>query len=119
MAGPTPVRLRLSRAKGFDLQALSRATNGLRAVVVARPTPWGNPFVVGKDGKAEDCVRLYRMMLAGYLCLTCTPEIDAQRAAVTHVRRRARRDLRGKNLACWCRDGQPCHADVLLEIANG
>ena len=30
-----------------------------------------------------------------------------------------RRGLRGKNLACWCAQGQPCHADVLLEIANG
>ena len=29
-----------------------------------------------------------------------------------------KRELRGKNLACWCPDGGPCHADVLLEIAN-
>lgn len=28
-----------------------------------------------------------------------------------------RANLRGKNLACWCKDG-PCHADVLLELAN-
>ena len=28
-------------------------------------------------------------------------------------------ELRGKNLACWCKPGSPCHADVLLEIANG
>ncbi|MFZ5773087.1 MAG: DUF4326 domain-containing protein, partial [Thermodesulfobacteriota bacterium] len=27
-------------------------------------------------------------------------------------------DLRGKDLACWCKDGEPCHADVLLEMAN-
>lgn len=27
-------------------------------------------------------------------------------------------ELRGKNLACWCKPGKPCHADVLLEIAN-
>jgi hypothetical protein len=27
--------------------------------------------------------------------------------------------LRGKNLACWCKLGEPCHADVLLELANG
>jgi Domain of unknown function (DUF4326) len=30
----------------------------------------------------------------------------------------AKRELRGKNLACWCPLNQPCHADVLLEIAN-
>jgi hypothetical protein len=28
------------------------------------------------------------------------------------------KELRGKNLACWCKLGEPCHADVLLEIAN-
>lgn len=32
---------------------------------------------------------------------------------------RIKAELRGKNLACWCRPGDPCHADVLLEIANG
>lgn len=28
------------------------------------------------------------------------------------------KELRGKNLACWCKNGEPCHADVLLELAN-
>ena len=42
-----PVRLQLSRRKGFDLQALSLTTNGLPAVVVARPGKWGNPYKVG------------------------------------------------------------------------
>lgn len=32
---------------------------------------------------------------------------------------RIKAELRGRNLACWCRPGDPCHADVLLEIANG
>ena len=43
-----PIRLQLSRAKGFDLQALSRAANGLTAVNVGRPSKWGNPFIVGE-----------------------------------------------------------------------
>ena len=30
----------------------------------------------------------------------------------------ARRELKGHNLACWCRIGSPCHGDVLLKIAN-
>lgn len=46
-----PVRLRLSRRKGFDLQASSQALNGLVAVNVARPTKWGNPF----DFRKSDC----------------------------------------------------------------
>ena len=37
-----PVRMRLSRAKGFNLQAASRAINGLPAVNCARPGKWGN-----------------------------------------------------------------------------
>ena len=41
-----PVRLQLSRAKGFNLQAASRAVNGRAAVVVARPSRWGNPYRV-------------------------------------------------------------------------
>lgn len=27
-------------------------------------------------------------------------------------------ELRGKNLACWCKPGHPCHADVLLDVAR-
>ena len=87
-------------------------------VSVARPGRLGNPFIVGKDGTREECVVLYRHMLGGFLCLTCTPGIAEQEAAIAAVKA-ALPDLRGKNLACWCRDdGKPCHADVLLEIAN-
>ena len=42
-----PVRLRLSRRKGFDLQALSLATNGLPAVKVDRSTMFGNRWKIG------------------------------------------------------------------------
>lgn len=112
-----PVRLQLSRRKGFDLQALSRATNGLPAVNVARPGPWGNPFIVGKHGTRVECVDLHKKLLAGYLCISLDHEvIDAQRAHRKRVADNLSR-LRGNNLACWCR-GEPCHADVLLEIAN-
>jgi hypothetical protein len=34
------------------------------------------------------------------------------------LRRQIVAELRGKNLGCWCAAGQPCHVDVLLEIAN-
>lgn len=116
-----PVRLRLSRAKGFDLQALSAATNGLPAVNVARPGPFGNPFLIhpnqsagrrwGVDyisvPSAEDAVACFREMLD-------TPAEPGQRA---HEMRARLSTLRGKNLACWCK-GPPCHADVLIELAN-
>lgn len=113
-----PVRLRLSRAKGFDLQAHSLATNGLPAVNVARPGPWGNPFVVGIDGDRAECVRLHRLVMGGFLVFTSkavpSKQVEAENYARSHIV-----DLRGKNLACWCGlDGGPCHANTLLEIAS-
>ena len=64
---------------------------------------WGNPFIVGIDGTAEECVNKYRAMLM-------KSSEDTLRIMLS--------SLRGKNLACWCSLDQPCHADVLLEFAN-
>ena len=82
-----------------------------------RPTPWGNPFVVGPRRDAARAVEMYRLMLAGYFELTAAPDFGVQRAARRHVLDHIE-GLRGRNLGCWCRAGHPCHADVLLEIAN-
>lgn len=111
----TPVRLQLSRAKGFNLQAVSVATNGLPAIVVSRPSRWGNPYKVSpafvSEGvtipaiTAESAVQLFRERWQAMLKQWPSAHDDLA-------------PLRGKNLACWCRPGQPCHADVLLEIAN-
>lgn len=115
----TPVRITLSRRKGFRLQETSRAINGLPAVKVDRATRYGNPFVVGRDGTTEECLKLYSTMLAGYLCLTSTPGIDAQKKARSAVIAALNSGtLKGKNLACWCRKDKPCHADMLLKVAN-
>ncbi|MDB5415068.1 MAG: hypothetical protein JWR10_3403 [Rubritepida sp.] len=115
-----PVRLRLSRERGSSLAQRSRSANGLPAVVVARPGRWGNPFRIGhmwtRDriepgggtkgcgpvANAEEAVRLFRRFTA----------------RETAYRIAAHQTLRGKNLACWCRLDQACHADVLLEISN-
>jgi hypothetical protein len=108
-----PIRLQLSRRKGFDLQAASRAANGLPAAKVARPTKWGNPVKVGELGcvSNQGAADAYRRWLtkgpASLLSFRNPPR-------VTEVIQQ----LRGKNLACFCRLDQPCHADVLLEIAN-
>jgi hypothetical protein len=76
------------------------------AVKVTRPGRWGNPHPIGKPcrrcggGTVHDrleAIALYR------------DEVDPQVV---------RRELRGRDLACWCRPDEPCHADVLLEIAN-
>lgn len=90
----TPTRIRLSRRKGW------RKPPG--AVVVARPSRWGNPYPV-VDGDRAAAVREYWAHLA------TRPDLVAA----------ARRDLAGRDLACWCPPNEPCHADVLLAVANG
>jgi len=81
------------------------------AVRVDRCTQWGNPHrvglcpVCGADHTAEEAVAEYRAWLSD----------NFGGAAIAE---RATRLLRGKDLACWCRPGAPCHADVLLELAN-
>lgn len=109
IAPEPPRRIRLSRARGWRLPP--------DTVVVARPTPWGNPYVVGRNGTAADCVRLYRHLLCGYVALSPRVDFDACVAAIRHARGHIE-ELRGRNLACWCAIGAPCHADVLLEIAG-
>lgn len=121
-----PVRLRLSRHKGFDLQAWSRAANGLAAVNVARPGRFGNPFTAagcrdagwrGDDHAiAERCVEAFRVWIDGphWRANWAGEESEHARAAMLA----SLPALRGKNLACWCAEGAPCHADVLLELAN-
>jgi len=89
-----PARITLSRRKGWRMPENS--------VKVCRPGKWGNPFIVGKDGDALQCVELHE-------CLTADWRLE-QVAALA--------ELRGKNLACWCKPGQPCHADTLLKLAN-
>lgn len=119
----TPVRLRLSRRKGFSLQALSQATNGLPAVKVARPTKWGNPYRV-MNGDAEGAVRRFRRLfevkpsrLRHMILNICSGRPGFGEGALLDMKL-ALPGLRGKNLACWCAHGLPCHADVLLAIAN-
>ena len=74
------------------------------AVYVGRPTRWGNPYKVSKTQSAAECVRLYRAMWLDYIV----------RGYDVHIKR----DLGGKDLACFCPLDRPCHADVLIELAN-
>jgi hypothetical protein len=89
-----PQRIQLRRTKGW------RKPEG--AISVARPHKWGNPFVVGEHGirTAEDAVRLYRQWLPS------SPLYQEMG------------DLTGHDLMCFCPLDQPCHADVLLDLAN-
>lgn len=75
------------------------------AVYVGRPTKWGNPFAA--DGSIDDGDRY---VLVEYYRDYVTAAIRSGMLSLE--------PLRGKDLACWCRHDQPCHADVLLELAN-
>ncbi len=86
-----------------------------KTVKVDRTTKWGNPFVVGKNDTQEHCVYLFRAMMSGYICLSNGPSIETQENYLK-MARESRKELKGKNLACWCRPGTPCHADVLLHL---
>jgi Domain of unknown function (DUF4326) len=95
---PSPIRVQYSRARGWREPA--------GTVPVSGDTRWRNPFLVGEDGTSnrERAVAEFRAALeAGRLDVTV--------ADVRH-------QLKGQNLGCWCPLDRPCHADVLLEVAN-
>lgn len=90
---PRPVRVQRRRRAGWRMPA--------GVVYVGRPTWWGNPWRVEELGAAEAVARYRAELLA-----------DPVRVAVV------RRELGGRDLACWCRLDAVCHADVLLTVAN-
>lgn len=103
-------RIQRSRTRGSRLPA--------GAVVVDRTTPWGNPFRVGVHGTAAECVDAYADMIAGKFRVGPDwPSVEDQEAAARFVREHIAA-LRGRDLACWCRVGAPCHADVLLRLVG-
>lgn len=117
---PRPVRMQVSRQAGFNLHKASLALNGLPAKLVTRPGPWGNPFSIdhiattyGLDRAAAQAkaVAMAAEWLRGTLDPTLSPGAPPTLETI-------RTELGGHNLACWCRPGTPCHADVLIELAN-
>lgn len=109
-----PERIQLSRAKGWRMPP--------NTVKVDRSTKWGNPFPIGKEGPFER-VAPDAEGAAGFFRDMCR-DSEVMMAARYPFHREIRAELRGKNLACWCpihRNGEyaPCHADVLLSLANG
>jgi Domain of unknown function (DUF4326) len=103
-----PTRIRMSRAKGWRLPE--------GAVSVARPGPLGNPLVVGKYGDAAKCVTGYAAILAGFWPGGAIEQSECRASRAAALSRLD--ELRGKTLACWCALDKPCHANVLLLLAN-
>lgn len=122
-----PKRIQLKRTKGWRMPA--------NTVKVCRPGRWGNPFRIGGWFMVGDPLGARAGALSMSWCEAAQPNepgftlIDSQERAVEFFEReaagwpeaylaRAVAELRGKNLACWCKEGTPCHVDVLLKLVN-
>jgi hypothetical protein len=103
-----PERVQLSRRKGWRMPD--------NTVKVDRSTRWGNPFGDYPTRAAQ--VARFRSAVIGPVLSgkQCAPNAHPD-SYVGRIIRDAH-NLRGKNLACWCPLDEPCHADVLLELAN-
>jgi hypothetical protein len=125
-----PVRIQRRRAKGYDMQAESRAVNGLDCITVTRPGKWGNPFDVRQLGRKLS-LTLFRNTVLGMWnpnLLDGRPAKvrNAMHAAHTawlkrlggHPLELIRSELRGHNVSCYCSLSDDCHADIYLEILN-
>jgi hypothetical protein len=127
-----PKRIQRKRTQGFNLQAASTNPNGV--VYVGRPGKYGNPYGDVKHLSPELCLKFYENTAQGIWEGPLIPEDSPVRDYLTkqlydrHTRWRRRidghpleairRDLSGKDLACWCPLSSPCHADILLRLAN-
>ena len=111
----TPIRIQRKRTKGFKMPE--------NTVYVGRPSKWGNPFKVGLNQNSFGSI---------FNKKECDPNFYKKSADVKHCVSRFEpyihymiksgqlniSELKGKNLACWCKIGEPCHADILLKLAN-
>lgn len=94
------------------------------AVIVARPSKWGNCFRV--DGKrivnreGSELWHSFPTVEAAIVHVVAAfrYQIFAHPNVTGFTADEVRQELAGRDLACWCPLDQPCHADVLLEIAN-
>jgi hypothetical protein len=103
--GMKPRRIQLKRMKGWRMPP-----NTLK---VDRSTKWGNPFKVDYKGMTPElAVQSFKNVLAEFGEYQVSKRV---KVTIDDIKR----ELRGKNLACWCNSSEACHADVLLEIANG
>lgn len=101
-----PHRVQRNRTKGYKLPR--------NTIYVGRPTIWGNPFTAhDKEWEGETVEPRTLVLLYEILMKETFPTGKRDR-----LFREFLEPLRGKNLACWCALDQPCHADVLLRIAN-
>jgi hypothetical protein len=96
-----PKRIQRKRTKGWKMPP--------NTVYVGRPSKWGNPYFIGGESYGGIIIKTTSIALEEYRRLfSRIPDL-----AVV-----AQQELRGKDLACWCKEGEECHADFLLKVAN-
>ena len=100
-----PKRVQMTRKKG------GWRKDHPDAVIVARPSKWGNPFLMDRYAPPADMQR--RAATDAFARWICEGFPAPEGEVPPDVS-----ELRGKDLACWCPLDQPCHADVLLKLAN-
>lgn len=129
----TPVRIQLSRQKGFKLQEYSRSINGLPAIKIDRTTKWGNPLILLGDiiyvnanyrrhifdkwvflmtGNLEEMLKIYHKLWTD----TGFYNQDLQYWC-NKFKGMDLNELKNHNLACWCKtDNKLCHGEILLKL---
>jgi len=100
-----PHRIQLQRRAGWRMPP--------NTVKVDRSTRWGNPIRIGPGCTAARAVADFALWVNGGTQVQPKP-VGVSPPSIEEIRQH----LSGKNLACWCPSGQPCHADVLLKLAN-
>ena len=73
-------------------------------VYIGRPSKWGNPFQIGKDGDREEVIEKYKRYLWESIKQGKIKKEDVA-------------ELKGKVLGCWCAP-KPCHGDILIKAAK-
>lgn len=121
VSAQTPIRVQRKRTKGYRMPANTKS--------VTRPGRFGNPYKIGmhnvwdiKDSKTGKSLKDILVAKNGEnkyhtvedVLLAYREKIKASGA----MQRLIKRELVGKNLACYCSLSSPCHADILLEVAN-
>lgn len=69
-------------------------------IYIGRPSKWGNPYVIGKDGTRKEVIEKYKLW------------VKSQPELLDSIK-----ELKGKRLGCWCYP-KACHGDVLADLAN-
>lgn len=123
-----PKRIQRKRTKGFKLPP--------NTIYVGRPSKWGNPFKVGCIMNYMDIlhfmdfkdVKKYFQVKGQTVNAIAKKPLDIEDSMYLYkkykfnvteeTKKKLLTQLKGKNLACWCPMDKPCHADILLKLAN-